>query len=546
LCCSAIEFVFSAARTHVETDYYFVLHIDTLRLRRAKEGSAPGTKCAMPTLKIQSGIRDGEVIELAGELITIGSAPGNTIEFNDAQVAPLHATLVRGDGTYVLSDQQSSAGTFVNGVKIAERKLRRGDQICLGGIRMLYKAGIKPAEPRQSAAEKGTMIAPTGANRRRGMLVLAIFALGAAGWVLFQLTPPVADAPQQGATALSGGTSLPATSPIPSPSLTPAEPAAPVFPAGRTPQATAEEILLPWVDFKEATVREAIDYLRKKSKELDIEHKDSLVLLRPNAGADAKITLSLRNVTILDALKHVVELADLELRAEPFALVVQPATSPRPEILKLPPVPEPGTPEAALMDRAKKLILPQLAWHETTTDEGVNYLRVRSAQFDPDGLGVNIVVKHSAKSRSARISIAATDVTVNEMLVRLAQLSGLELGVHASAFYLHPPTARVAEPLPPSATPAAPFESITPIPMPRPPGLGAPRASMVTTPAVTLSWQRAMIEDPDLGTVGSDLQRAFGSVVRELKAAESPLLQQDDWPQLAAAEAKRRLTPPRR
>jgi len=153
----------------------------------------------MPLLHIQSGSRDGEAIELAEEIITIGSAPGNKIELSEAEVAPFHATLVADDGDYVLSDQQSSAGTFVNGVKIDEQKLRYGDQICLGSVLVLYESEIGPTlEPvaRECVSEECAPAESKGTDSRWGLMLLALAVVDVVGVIFHQRKPRVAESAQ--------------------------------------------------------------------------------------------------------------------------------------------------------------------------------------------------------------------------------------------------------------------------------------------------------------------------------------------------------------
>ena len=532
----------------------------------------------MPLLHIQSGARQGENIGLTEEVITIGSAPGNKIELSAAEVAPFHATLVEDEGDYVLSDQQSSAGTFVNGVKIDEQRLHPGDQICLGNVLMRYESEIGlTVEPgaQESLPEECALAESKGTNPRWGLMLLALTVVAVAGVVFLQRTPRVADVAQSPThTPQASPTPAEATSPTgePAPNLE-AEPRKPtdlpignssptmpggsspidpagsdglVLSAGRTPRASAEAIVLPLLDFRNATVRESIDFLRVKSSELDRDRKGVTILLQPTAGTDAQITLNLRSVSVMDALKYVVELADLELRAEPFAMVVQSATSPRRSFQPLTAIATPGTPESEIINRANRIILPQIAFRDAGVDEGMEFLRVRSAHFDPDHRGVNIVVKHSAKSGAARLTISASNIPVTEALVRLAESAGLQLAVHAGAFYLHPSYDTALPTAPPQAAMPDPFAPVAPAPRPTSPSALPPRVAIATTPAVTLSWQRAVEANPDLGIDGSDLNQAFAAVVSQLKAVQSPLLQRDDWPQLVAAEALRSLPARRR
>ncbi|HSI10840.1 MAG TPA: type II and III secretion system protein, partial [Chthoniobacter sp.] len=134
-----------------------------------------------------------------------------------------------------------------------------------------------------------------------------------------------------------------------------------------------ERIIIPKLEFREATIREAVDFLKKKSVELDDgspagEKGVNIVLKLEGAGggggapagaapaaaaipgipgleaapaapagvpaapaalgspADARITVSLTNIPLVEALRYVTGLANLKFKVEPFAVSVVPIT----------------------------------------------------------------------------------------------------------------------------------------------------------------------------------------------------------------------------
>jgi len=134
-----------------------------------------------------------------------------------------------------------------------------------------------------------------------------------------------------------------------------------------------ERIILPKLEFREATIREAIDFLKHKSVELDDfsppgEKGVNIVLKLEGGGtapapagvpapaaaipgipgldngaaapgaaaaapaaalgspADARITVSLTNIPLIEALKYVTGLANLKYKVEPYAVSVVPMT----------------------------------------------------------------------------------------------------------------------------------------------------------------------------------------------------------------------------
>ena len=166
-----------------------------------------------------------------------------------------------------------------------------------------------------------------------------------------------------------------------------------------------ERIIIPKLEFREATIREAIEFLKKKSQELDVDspagEKGVNIVLKldssnggggvggggagapaaapaipgipgldngpaPGAApaaavagapagatvnpADARITVSLANIPLIEALKYVTGLANLKYKVEPYAVSVVPVTENTDVLItkewKIPPDLIPRTPGA--------------------------------------------------------------------------------------------------------------------------------------------------------------------------------------------------------
>jgi general secretion pathway protein D len=129
-------------------------------------------------------------------------------------------------------------------------------------------------------------------------------------------------------------------------------------------------IIIPRLEFKDATIREAVDFLKKKSVDLDTRETDptrrgvNIVLkLEPGGGGglpgvpepapvaptipglpelpgatpapppsgggvgpgDVRITVSLTNIPLIEALRYVTSLANLKFKVEPYAVSIVPA-----------------------------------------------------------------------------------------------------------------------------------------------------------------------------------------------------------------------------
>ena len=100
------------------------------------------------TLLVIQGADQGLRFELDGGEVTLGRDALNPIRLRDDEVSRRHATIVFDAAVsgFVLSDRQSSNGTFVNGETIQTRKLVSGDQIAIGRTSFLFQeaAAIRP------------------------------------------------------------------------------------------------------------------------------------------------------------------------------------------------------------------------------------------------------------------------------------------------------------------------------------------------------------------------------------------------------------------
>ena len=82
---------------------------------------------------LQYGDSDGEhTFEIRGECATIGRAADQDLILKEAFVSRRHATITLQNGGFELVDQNSSHGTYLNGRRIDQAKLRSGDALQFG------------------------------------------------------------------------------------------------------------------------------------------------------------------------------------------------------------------------------------------------------------------------------------------------------------------------------------------------------------------------------------------------------------------------------
>jgi len=75
--------------------------------------------------------------------ITMGRQDDNTIVIDNLAVSGYHAKIDKLGGEYILTDMQSTNGTFVNDQKVVSHKLSHGDNIVIGKHVILFVATEK-------------------------------------------------------------------------------------------------------------------------------------------------------------------------------------------------------------------------------------------------------------------------------------------------------------------------------------------------------------------------------------------------------------------
>ena len=77
--------------------------------------------------------------------VCIGSASSSAIRLQDAAVSPQHCQIAVDNGRFILTDLESTAGTFVNGMPVTQCELDSGDQIAVGDSVFLFQTDVSRA-----------------------------------------------------------------------------------------------------------------------------------------------------------------------------------------------------------------------------------------------------------------------------------------------------------------------------------------------------------------------------------------------------------------
>jgi len=92
--------------------------------------------------------------------------------------------------------------------------------------------------------------------------------------------------------------------------------------------ARATRIIIPKIDAREASVAEVVDFLQKKAIDADPDKQGVKIVLKPGTTTTARLTMKLTNIPLIEALRYVAGLAELDLVAGPDSLILQTQKAP--------------------------------------------------------------------------------------------------------------------------------------------------------------------------------------------------------------------------
>jgi len=176
-------------------------------------------------------------------------------------------------------------------------------------------------------------------------------------------------------------------------------------------------IRFPTVTFTGATIDEAVEFLRIKSRDLDESEKDpskkgvNIILKAGDTPSTAMISLDLKDVPMEEALRYVTELAGMKFKVEPFAVMVVPISESTTEqytrVYKVPPdfqslngsdsgsapvaAADPFAPAASA---PASMLARKKSAKDILTDQGIPFPDGASAVFNP--VTSQLIIKNTA------------------------------------------------------------------------------------------------------------------------------------------------------
>lgn len=242
--------------------------------------------------------------------------------------------------------------------------------------------------------------------------------------------------------------------------------------------AKLNRIIIPKIELRDATVSEAVEFLKQRSRDLDtttddpkqkrgvnivlklpptaapvvssdptaVPAPDAAAPARPVANADTKINLSLNNAPLIEALRYLTELAGLKYKVEPFAVSIVPISENTEDLLtkeyRVPPgfIPAGSTsaePAAAIAGPGPNLkdsrIKDRTGALDFLKSQGVPFPAGAFAQYVP--AGSKLMVRNTQPALDlidtlvdAAMGIQPTQVEIESKFLEITQNNMKELG----------------------------------------------------------------------------------------------------------------------
>ncbi len=114
-------------------------NIESTQVIPAKPAGAPRPAAISAELLMQT-VQGTHSFPLDSNLVTIGRGLNNDIVLEDPRISRQHAQVRFKSRRFLIADQGSTNGTYVNGTPVTtEQVLRSGDIVSLGGLEMLFQ-----------------------------------------------------------------------------------------------------------------------------------------------------------------------------------------------------------------------------------------------------------------------------------------------------------------------------------------------------------------------------------------------------------------------
>ena len=105
---------------------------------RAVVAEIQGSKGEKAMILIARGANKGSRFLVTAEGVSVGRSTSSSIFLDDVTVSRTHATISKQGNSFVLKDEGSLNGTYINNISVTEHVLVSGDEFQIGKFHLLF------------------------------------------------------------------------------------------------------------------------------------------------------------------------------------------------------------------------------------------------------------------------------------------------------------------------------------------------------------------------------------------------------------------------
>ena len=105
---------------------------------RAVVAEIQGSKGEKAMILIARGANKGSRFLVTAEGVSVGRSASSSIFLDDVTVSRTHATISKQGNSFVLKDEGSLNGTYINNISVTEHVLVSGDEFQIGKFHLLF------------------------------------------------------------------------------------------------------------------------------------------------------------------------------------------------------------------------------------------------------------------------------------------------------------------------------------------------------------------------------------------------------------------------
>lgn len=214
-----------------------------------------------------------------------------------------------------------------------------------------------------------------------------------------------------------------------------------------TTEEKLKSIAIPNIEFKDTPFQDALDFLQTRSSELDTQSAENrginIINSAPSAN-EARITMRLTNVPLVEAIRYTTALAQVSYRVDENAVVIIPDNkdaikSGEDEDSTAMAAQDAGTVNAA---KLRDIKIPALEFVNTPLRDALAFIQQKSMELDkdknPDTRGINLILDLPDEIGDSRITLRLRNVPLGEVLRYTTSLANSQYIVEENAILVKP------------------------------------------------------------------------------------------------------------